>query len=159
MKNIILALTVAVLAVTSAIADDFSLGGSGNTGLKNHNTSAAISASYGLQLDQHVQLRLTQGVGYSYNGGSSFTGSTLVGPRYLFNFTKRIQPFVGVDAGAVAYGNSSLTWGVEPNGGLRFAITKDVFADLSVGYQFTLSGRTIQNGDNLLYALKLGFSF
>ena len=152
----------AIIAVslmsTAVYADSLLFSGGGASTVSKSTTTVGANVEYEVSLAKDIGVSLSQGFGYSDSQGSKFVGDTGIGMHYYIGHA-RLRPFFGGSVSA-DYGATSLKWNVTPEVGVRYYINKDsAFLFGKVGYDFLLSGRSLNAGDSIAYKLGLGISF
>ncbi len=134
---------VVCLALLPAVANaqfqegdwELTLTGSGLSDNDFDATTLAANASLGYFFSDQIEVGVRQGIGFSENGDSTFTGATSVFGDFHFDLD-RWQPFIGANIGYIYGDNVEETFVAGPEGGIKYFVNNTTFIFGSVQYQF-----------------------
>lgn len=146
----------------SALGDpgrvELTLGGGGSSGTSFNNTALGLNLGVGVNVTHHLELGVRQDLQFTDTGGAALHGTTGLAADYNVPLFGGFTPFVGV-VGSVSYGGTS-TFGVGPEVGVKFNLTKDTFLFAVGEYRFkvdSLHGPPVK--DSVVYRVGIGLKF
>jgi hypothetical protein len=138
---------------------ELTLAGAGTNDNDFETGTFSLTGSVGYYFSDQLQVNFRQGLIYSDNDSSDFSGVSKVGLDYLFDYgqDQRFIPYIGISAG-YAWGDLyDDSWVVGPEAGIKYYVNDTTFVFGQVSYDFSTDESFGDGSFN--YGLGIGFRF